>query len=566
MATYVQLIAGTALPNSLRDFMQLAELTPGDEPSYQACKAVYVAHPLGAKMAETPIVMAQSQERKVAAPGAPDIAVERYKEEFDSIGATEAIRQTKVMSRVYGIATCGVIAEGVPPDRPLTPKQMADLKIAFNIWDPLNTAGSLVFNQNPNALDFLKQGQHVAVSGVAYHPSRTQVVINERPVYLAWTTASFGFSGRSVYQRAWYPLKSYLKSLTSDDMIMTKAGVIVAKIKQPGSYVDNVMATAFGQKRNVVKEAEVGNVINVSIEEDITSLDLMNMEGPVTMARGNILKNCAVAADMPSVLLNEETYVEGFGEGTEDARRVAMFVKRMREEMSPQYRWFDDIAMYRAWTPEFYGTVQRRYPEVFGKIGYTQAFYSWKNSFKAEWPSWLEPEENEKIQVEEVILNAAIAAVQTLLPISDPVNQAGLASWLADTINDQETLFKTPLEFDIDALEDYLTQQKQKQEEQEEMAKQGGGAPGEEGEGGGEAFGGSGEGGEQSGAAGPFHPEKVPRPKTNLIGADSMDDKVSRALNRLHDSVQRLPNKRDKTKVAVAALMDGLAQRSGVRK
>ena len=65
------------------------------------------------------------------------------------------------------------------------------------------------------------------------------------------------------------PLKSYLKTLTADDMIATKAGVIVAKIKTPGSMVDNVMATAFGQKRNVVKEAEVGNVINVGVDEAI---------------------------------------------------------------------------------------------------------------------------------------------------------------------------------------------------------------------------------------------------------------------------------------------------------
>ena len=504
MSTIINLRAGTDLPNSLRDFMLLSELTPGDEPSYQACKAVYVGHPVGAKMAETPIVMAQSQERILTAPGAPSAAMDAFKDEFEAIGATEAIRQTKVMSRVYGIATCGLVAEGVPPDRPLTAQQTRDLRIAFNIWDPLNTAGSLVFNQNPNALDFLKQGQHVAVGGQSYHPSRTQVVINERPVFLAWTSAAFGFVGRSVYQRAWYPLKSYLKTMTADDMIATKAGVIVAKIKQPGSMVDNVMSAAFNQKRNVVKEAEVGNVINVSIDEAIESLDLANMEGPSRMARENILKNCAVSGDMPAVLLNEETYVEGFGEGTEDARRVAMFVKRMREEMAPQYRWFDDIAMHRAWSPEFYLTIQKRYPQVFGKVAYTQAFYSWKNSFKMQWPNWLEEEDSEKIRTEEVILNAAIAVVQTLLPISDPVNQTKLAAFLADTLNDQETLFKTPLEFDIEALEEYLQKQQQQQEEQEQMMQEQGGAPGAAGEGG---------GAKPGGGNSPFAKQTVPKPK-----------------------------------------------------
>ena len=557
MASIINYTAGTELPNSLKEFMLLSELLPGDEPSYAACKAVYVGHPVGAKMAETPIVMAQSQERNLTAPGAPSAAMEAFKDEHAAIGAAEAIRQTKVMSRVYGIATCGLVAEGVPPDRPLTAQQTRDLRIAFNIWDPLNTAGSLVFNQNPNALDFLKQGQHVAVGGQSYHPSRTQVVINERPVFLAWTSAAFGFVGRSVYQRAWFPLKSYLKTMTADDMIATKAGVIVAKIRQPGSMVDNVMGTSFAQKRNVVKEAEVGNVINVSIDEAVESLDLMNMEGPSRMARENILKNCAVAADMPSVLLNEETYVEGFGEGTEDARRVAMFVKRMRTEMDPQYRWFDDIAMHRAWSPEFYLTIQKRYPNVFGKVAYTQAFYSWKNSFKATWPNWLEEEDSEKIRTEEVILNAAIAVVQTLLPISDPVNQTKLAAFLADTLNDQDTLFKTPLEFDIEALEEFLQKQQQEQEVAQEEAEQNpDGQPAEQGAGG---------GGKPNS---PFGKQTVPKPKKIGGGGmgDSADDKVSHALNRLHDSVERLPDRHKDAKDNARLVMAGLATRSGIRR
>ena len=568
MAEIVVYNAGTELPNSLREFMQLSELTPGDEPGYAACKAVYTSHPLGAKMAETPITQAQSQERKIVAHGAPTSAVEAFEDEHKTMGVTEAIRQTKVMSRVYGIATCGVIAEGVPPDRPLTPKQMRDLRIAFNVWDPLNTAGSLVFNQNPNALDFLKQGSHVAVAGEAYHPSRTLVVLNERPIFLAWTPAAYGFVGRSVYQRAWYPLKSYLKTLVTDDMVATKAGVIVAKTKAAGSIVDNIMATAMGQKRNVVKEAEVGNVINIGVDEAVESINLQNLEGPTVMARANILKNCALAGDMPAVMLNEETYVEGFGEGTEDAKRVAMFIKRIREEMSPQYAWFDEITMHRAWSPEFYLTVQKRYPNVFGKIAYTEAFYSWKNSFKATWPNFIEEPDSEKIRTEEVILNAAMAVVQTLLPISDPYNQTKLASWLADTINDQDTLFETPLDIDIEALEDYLNKQQQQQEEQQEqMANAPQGQPGQPGAGGqAKPPGGGGAGAKPGGGNSPFGKQQVPKPGKIGGAADSWNDKVSATLNRLHDSVERLPDRHNGAKNQARELMDGLAKRSGVRR
>jgi hypothetical protein len=61
---------------------------------------------------------------------------------------------------------------------------LPDLNISFNILDPLNTSGSLVLNQNPNAMDFMKY-QQIAVNGTAYHPSRTVTVTNERPIYLA---------------------------------------------------------------------------------------------------------------------------------------------------------------------------------------------------------------------------------------------------------------------------------------------------------------------------------------------------------------------------------------------
>jgi len=202
MATLTVYGAGTPLGNALQDFMGLPEIVPGDLPSYEACKAVYAFHPLGGKMAEAPIAMAQSQPRKISVAGAPATAVKAFDAEWSAVNAGEAIRQTKVLSRVYGIASCGIVAEGVPPDRPLRPTDMRDLKIAVNVWDPLNTAGSLVFNQNPLAVDFMKQARTISISGLKFHPSRTVTVVNERPVYILYTPEAFGFVGRSVYQRS----------------------------------------------------------------------------------------------------------------------------------------------------------------------------------------------------------------------------------------------------------------------------------------------------------------------------------------------------------------------------
>jgi uncharacterized membrane protein YgcG len=546
----ISYVAGTEFGSSLMAFLLLPELVPGDSPSYEAAKTVYTHHPLGAKMAEAPVTMAQSQEREIAIPGAPSAAVRRFKQEFVDLAAEEAIRQTKVLSRIYGIATCGIIAEGVPANYPLKPQQLRDLRIAFNIWDPLNTAGSLVFSQNPNALDFLKRKDDgVQIQGMTYHPSRTFVAINERPIYLAWTTGAYGFVGRSVYQRAWYPLKSFLKTMVTDDLICTKAGVVVAKIKQAGSIGDNIMAIATRQKRNVVKEAEIGSVINIGIDEAIESLNLQNIEQPMVMARDNILKNCATAADMPAMILNEETFVEGFGEGTEDARRIGLFVKRMRAEMDPHYAWFDEITMHRAWSPEFYETVQRRYPNVYGPVPYISAFYGWKNSFAATWPNWLEEEDSEKVRTQEVALRSAIAAASTLLPISDPENQVRLAAWLADTFNDLPNLFKTPIQIDVDSMEQYLQQRATQQAQQPTFAPPALAKPHVGG-----GFGG-GSGGQGGGPGG-----------GGQDGGGSRDDAASAALSALHDAVERLPRRHDKEKAQVRKMMEGVAIASGARR
>ena len=47
---------------------------------------------------------------------------------------------------------------------------------------------------------------------------------------------------------------------------------------------------------------------------------------------------------------------------------------------------------------------------------------------------------------------------------------------------------------------------------------------------------------------------------------DSIDDKVSHALQRLHDSVERLPDKHKAAKDKAQLVMAGLGHRSGIRR
>jgi hypothetical protein len=448
------IISGTTLGTSLSELLNADEIVPGTEPSYQICKAIYAYHPLGAKMAESPVRMAQSQRRELVIQKGPEERVrEAFEAEWEALGADRHIFNVMRTARIYGVGSLAMLTEGVPADRPINFEQLADAKISFNVFDPLNTSGSLVLNQDPNAMNFQKSAS-IAVQGTNYHRSRSCVILNEDPLYIQYTNSAFGYVGRSVYQRALYPLKSFLQSMITDDMVTLKSGVLVAKMKQAGSIVDRVMASAAGIKRELLKEAQNKNVISISPEEDIESLNLQNIDGANMMARKNILENIAVSADMPAKLLNSETFVEGFGEGTEDAKQVARYIDRVRIEMAPLYEFFDKIVQWRAWNAEWYKTIQADFPE-YKNVPYKQAFYDFVNSFRASWPNLLTEPDSEKIKVEDVKFRAVISLVEALLPKADPENTALIFQWAADNFNEQSLLFTSPLNLDYEALANY---------------------------------------------------------------------------------------------------------------
>jgi hypothetical protein len=161
---------------------------------------------------------------------------------------------------------------------------------------------------------------------------------------------------------------------------------------------------------------------------------------------------------MPAKLLLSESYAEGFGEGSEDAKDIARYISGVRKDMQPLYDFFDPIVMHRAWNPEFYKTIQDQFPE-YKKIPYNRALYDWKNAFHAEWPNLLEEPESEKAKGEDVKLKAIIAMVEVMLPQMDPENKATLLDWAASNFNECKALIQHPLLLDIQALIDYTPPQ-----------------------------------------------------------------------------------------------------------
>ena len=461
-------INSSAVGNELSQLLMVDDLTPGDEPSYQVCRSLYLFHPVGGRMVDSPIKLAQSQPRVVTVNEAPEEVADAFIEEWKKMKADEIAANVAGVARIYGVGSLVLGAVDVPTNVPLDPKKFADYELYFNVVDPLNTAGSLVLNQNPNAPDFQKY-TIITVSGQPYHRSRTLVLMNEKPIYIAYTTSAFGYVGRSVYQRALYPLKTFVQSMITDDMVTTKAGLLIAKLQPAGSIVDKLMAGVAGLKRSMLKTAKTGNVLSISTgnaagigEESIETLDMQNVDGAGGWARGNVLKNIATAADMPAILLENEGLSQGGGlgsEGSEDAKMIANYVGTIRKWMEPVYEFLQPIVQRRAWNVDFFHVMQNKYPDLYGKMTYETALYSWINDFKSHWPNFLEEPESEKIKISETKLKTLISVVQVLLPELDPMNKAAVLQWLVDNLNADDIMFTQALTLDPEALESFAQEQ-----------------------------------------------------------------------------------------------------------
>ena len=448
MATYT-VTGPSRVTSALLEILNAEDIVPGTSPGYSTCKTIRVAHPLGEKVVSAPIELAQSQARDIVVTDGPgERAAQAFRDQWEADGLDDIIKQTMSTARCYGIGSCGVVEPEGNSSEPLDFATLYKKNIAFNVWDPLNTAGSLVLNQNPNDADFMKT-KSIAVNGQKYHKSRTCVIMNGPPIYIQYTDSAFGFVGRSAYQPALFPLKSFIQSMLTDDLVTLKAGVLVAKLKPAGSIIDNIQAFFAGNKREIIKQAQNYNVISINApEEEITSLDLQNIDGASKMARENILKNIAVADGMPAQILNDETYVEGFGEGTEDAKKIARYVDRIRLQMGELYKFFDNITMYRAWNPDWYKALQNDI-KSWSDVPYEDAFIRFKNSFKATWPNFIVEPESEKVKVEDVKLRAVIAIVEIMGPALDPENRAALYAWACDCFSENKLMFPDPLILDF---------------------------------------------------------------------------------------------------------------------
>lgn len=446
---------GGNLGNELLNLLDAEDIEPGSAIGYTTCKVIYLFHPLGGKMVDRPIKLAMYTPRKPVIEnsyGLQDDLVNAFKEEWKQLDADALIAQTARVARIYGLGSVAMLVDGDEPKEAVDFSTIWRQSVSFNVIDPLNTAGSILLDQNPNSPLF----QHVTgiqVAGKNYHKSRCHTIQNEDPIYLAFNPASFGYSGRSVYQRALYPLKSFVQTMRTDDMVAVKVGLLVTKVRQASGIINNAMRKLTGFKVMMLKRAKTGQVLEIGENDTIESLNLQNIDQPLSVARRNILENIAAACDMPAMLLNSETFAQGLAEGSEDAKAIAQYVDDVRKWLEPLYEFFVRVCQYRAWNPEFFVGLQQKYGDQLTG-SYSSYFTDWVNQFEFQWDESLKQSDADKAKEEKVKFEAATSVYGLLADrmANDPDNLAQLTEWLCETINGNKSLFPQNLDLDYELL------------------------------------------------------------------------------------------------------------------
>lgn len=195
-------------------------------------------------------------------------------------------------------------------------------------------------------------------------------------------------------------------------------------------------------------------MLSIGKDEDVTSLNLQNIDGALNAARDNIISDIASGSDVPAILIKEEAFSNGFGEGTEDSKAISQYIDGVRQQIEPVMDYFERLVQYIAWNEEFYQSLKNDYPDIITD-DYKTTFYQWRREFTATWQELVEESPDKRRESDSKVIQQAIALFSAVSPQVDPENRAAVTEWLASLVNATQTYGEAPLIIDVDALANY---------------------------------------------------------------------------------------------------------------
>jgi len=449
-------MAEIVLNSDMLEMLGGQKIQAGDNASYELCKALWEYHPLGGKLVEKPVNLALFKRRQCVLEDDPgNRIITHFEDAWTRLEITQKIKNLHYTVRCYGAEAIGIGDLKSKTDQPLDLWKLQESDLYINVFDPLNTAGSMIANQDPNSPEFQAPKKVTTIQGVAWDPSRTLRLFNGSPIYLSFQNSTFGYTGRSVFQRVLYPMQSYLKTMPVNDMVAEKAGLLIIKQVQNSSTVSGLMGFASRRKREMTKSAITGNVMTIGQQDAVESLNLQNVDDALKGARENIIADIAAGSDIPANLIKDEAFALGFSDGTEDAKSVAQYIDGVRQTIDSTIEFFENIVQHVAWDESFYEVMAAEYPEYIAGRSYKEMFYVWQRDFVSTWPPLLEEPKKDKQEGEAKVIDQVTKLFTAITARIDPENYAIAVQWMADIANSLESIKNTPLLIDFDALAAY---------------------------------------------------------------------------------------------------------------
>ncbi|MBI0083573.1 MULTISPECIES: anti-CBASS protein Acb1 family protein [Commensalibacter] len=452
--------------------------------SYGLCKSIYMYHPLGKRIIDLPIDLSIGQERIISVKHETksDELIEQFIKVWNGYGFKNIIRRLATMSRLCGISALFLKVDGYNDHEPLPVNtNWADLKITPIVYDAMNIAGSASNNQDLMSENFLKV-EDVLRSGMALAKDRSFILSNGDPLYNEFSTSAFGFTGRSVYQNCIHLLKAWLYVNNADAMVAKKCGLIIAKENDVGTATE-LTSRSLGIKRELLRAGSTNDVLSVGASTTIESLNLQNIDGSLDMARNHILEDIANASDIPTIILGQQRFTQGFGEGSEDTKHVGRFIESIREWERGAYQFIDNFVMRMAWNFDYLKALNKENGDIFKSKNdeeitieqYWQVFYSLKQSFSYSFPSFLTESESQIAEGDQKKLEMIVDVYDRVFPKVEADMQATLTNWLIDSVNNLRSLNKIKLNVDEDDLrqsivDNYLYKESEEPKEEKDVA------------------------------------------------------------------------------------------------
>jgi hypothetical protein len=214
------------------------------------------------------------------------------------------------------------------------------------------------------------------------------------------------------------------------------------------------MAVATGKKRENVKISENEGVLSIGKNDSIESLNLQNIDKALNAARDNIISDIAAGSDVPAILIKDEAFSNGFGEGKEDSKAISQYVDGVRQVIEPVMDYFERMVRYIAWNEDFYNSLKNDFPDIITE-DYQTTFRMWEREFDAQWQELVEESPDKRRKSDSEVVQQAAGLFAILAPQLDPINRAMAADWLSNVTNATETYGDSPMIIDKDALSRY---------------------------------------------------------------------------------------------------------------